>query len=106
MYRDLVFWERFGEDVRHHILSGAVLDVNVSIGNGLMNKVKVYVDMFGTSVIVVVCSEMKGGLVVTIKGGRSGRWSEQWLNESLKPNALLGGMHGCHVFGLGCGQSD
>ena len=57
MYRDLVLWERLSEDVHSHILSGAVLDIDVPSGDGLLNEMKMYVNMFGASMIVVVCGE-------------------------------------------------
>ena len=72
MYRDLVSQECLSEDVCHHILSWAICDLCVPIGYGLTNKMKAYVDMFSTSVVVVVCSEADSGLVVTKEDGRRG----------------------------------
>ena len=72
MYCNLVSWECLSEDVRHHILSWAIHDLHVPIGYGLTNKMKVYVDMFSMSMVVVVCSEVDSGLVVTIEDGRCG----------------------------------
>ena len=72
MYRDLVSRERFSEDVRCHVLSWAIRDLCVPIGYGLTNKMKVYVDMFSMSMVVVVCSEVDSGLVVMIEDGRCG----------------------------------
>ena len=69
MYCDLVSRERLSEDVRRHILSWAILDLRVPIGYGLMNKMKVYVDMFSTSMVVVIRSKVDGGLVVTKEDG-------------------------------------
>ena len=57
MYRDLVLRERLSEDVRSHILSGAVLDVDVPSGDGLTNKMKAYIDMFSTGMVIVVCGK-------------------------------------------------
>ena len=72
MYCDLVSQECLSEDVCHHILSWAIHDLHVSIGYGLTNKMKVYVDMFSLSMVVVVHSEVDSGLVVTIEDGRCG----------------------------------
>ena len=57
MYHDLVLRERLSEDVCSHILSGAVFDIDVPSGDGLSNEMKTYVNMFGASMIVVVCGE-------------------------------------------------
>ena len=38
--RDLVLRERLREDVRGHVFSGAILHVDVPVGNGLTNKVR------------------------------------------------------------------
>ena len=81
MYRDLVSRERFSEDVRRHVLSWAIRDLCVPIGYGLTNKMKTYVDMFSTSVVVVVCSEVDGSLVVTIEGSRCGQGTKERLHK-------------------------
>ena len=70
MQRNLVPRECLSEDVRGHVLSWAILDVDVPIQYGLMNKMKPNINVFGSSVIVVVCGESECGLIITIK--RSG----------------------------------
>ena len=57
MYRSLVLWERFSEDVHSHILSGAVLDVDVPSVYGLTNKMKADVNMLSASMVVIISSE-------------------------------------------------
>ena len=69
MNRDLVFGERFREDVCGHILRGAIQDVDHPVHDGLSNEVESYVDVLGVSMIVVVCCEMDGGLVVAVECG-------------------------------------
>lgn len=100
---DLIFQERFGEDVRCHVLSRAELDVDMPIGNGLTYKMKANVDMFGMSMVIVVCSEMNCSLIVTVKNSGHGRGSEERLDKSSEPDTFLGGVHACHVFSLSGG---
>jgi hypothetical protein len=69
MYHDLMFWEHFSEDVCHHILSGAKLDIDVPIRDCLMNEMEANVNMFGMSMIVVVCGKMDGSFVVAMESG-------------------------------------
>ena len=76
MQRDFKFRERLREDVRGHSLCGAVFDVDLPVRYGLANEVETYVNMFCASVIVVVCCEVKRGLIVTVEGGWSGVGSE------------------------------
>ena len=63
---DLVFGERFHEDVCGHILHGAIDDVDCPVHDGLLNEVKSYVDVLGASMIVVIRCEMYSGLIVTV----------------------------------------
>ena len=58
VYRSLVLWECFSEDVRSHILSGAVLDVDVPSVYGLTNKMKADVNMLSASMVVIISSEV------------------------------------------------
>ena len=67
--RDLVFGERFREDVRGHILRGAIDDVDCPVHDGLSNEVELYVDVLGASMIVVICCEMDSGLIVAVECG-------------------------------------
>ena len=66
---DLVFGERFREDVRGHILRGAIDDVDCPVHDGLSNEVESYVDVLGVSMIVVIHCEMDSGLIVAVECG-------------------------------------
>ena len=94
--RDLVFGERFREDVRGHIFRGAIFDVNNPVRDGLANEVEADVDVLGTSVVVIICGEVERGLVVAVEGDRCSDVAEEWGDESSKPNAFLG----CVRYGL------
>ena len=103
---DLMSWEHFSEDVCHHVLSWAICDLHVPIGYGLTNKVEMNINMFGVCVVVVIGSEVNGGLVVAIEGSGCGWWSKEWLDKSSKPDTFFCGVGGCHIFSLSGGQSD
>src|ERR1700677_2839541 len=62
--RDFKFRERLREDVRGHFFSRAVLDLEVRVGDGLVNKVETDVDVFRARVVVVFGCEVYCGLVV------------------------------------------
>ena len=87
--RNLVLGERFREDVRGHILSGAVFDVNSPIRDGLLNEVELYVNMLGAGVVVVVRSEVDGGLIVAVQCGGCGDVAEELGGEPAKPEAFF-----------------
>ena len=67
MNRDLVLQERLREDVRGHVFSGAILHVDVPVGNGLTNKMESYVDMLHACVVIVIGGEAECGLIVAIE---------------------------------------
>ena len=71
MYHYFELQECLCEDVRGHFFCGAVFHFDVPILDCLVDKVKVYVDVFRVSVVIVVCGKLKCGLVVTIEGGRN-----------------------------------
>jgi hypothetical protein len=52
--RDLELRERLREDIRGHIFSGTVLDVDSLVVDGLADEMKSYVDVLRASVVVVV----------------------------------------------------
>ena len=68
--RDLVLRERLHEDVRGHVFSGAILHVNVPVGNGLTNKVESDVDVFRACVVIVIGGKAECSLVVAIENDR------------------------------------
>jgi hypothetical protein len=61
---NLVFQEHFHEDVCSHLVGQAALDVNVAICYGLMDKVELNVDVFGTSMIIIIHGKVKGCLII------------------------------------------
>jgi hypothetical protein len=100
---DLVFQECFCEDVCSHLVGQAVLDVNVAICYGLMDKVELNVDVFGTSIIIIICGKVKGCLIITEECGGTGNGAKEWEYKPAKPNAFLCCMGCGDIFGLGSG---
>lgn len=103
MQRNLVLRKRLGEDVRGHIFSGAVLDVNVPVGSRLSNKMVADIDVFGASVIIVLGGQMECGLIIAVEGGGGPSDAEEGFGQPPEPDTLLGRMGGGDVFGLGGG---
>jgi len=60
--------ERLGENVGDHIFGRTVFDYDVTLGDGLMNEVKVNIDVFHSSMELGVLGELDGTLVVAVKG--------------------------------------
>ena len=87
--RDLVLGERFREDVRGHILRGAVFDMNSPVCDGLSYEVESYVDMLSAGVVVVVRGEVDGGLIVAVQCGGCGDMAEELGGEPAKPEAFF-----------------
>ena len=50
--------QHFGKDVSCHVLEGAVHDVDGTAGNNLSNEMVSNINVFGSSVIVVVCCQL------------------------------------------------
>jgi len=62
-------WKGFGKCVGDHVISRAVNKSNRTVFDDVSNKMKSDVDVFGTSVVLVVFGECNGGLVVRKEGG-------------------------------------
>ena len=56
--------KRLGENVSDHIFGQTVFDRDVTLGDGLTNKVKVNVNVFRLSMELGVLGELDGTLVV------------------------------------------
>jgi hypothetical protein len=69
---NLELWECLSEDVCSHIFCGAILDVDVPVGDGLSNKMKLNVDVLCVCMIVVICHKVNCGLVVAVEGSGCG----------------------------------
>jgi hypothetical protein len=80
--RDFELREHFSEDVCSHIVCRAILDFDVLVGNGLLNEMISYVDVFGPRMIVVVGCEVKGGLIVAVESCRRRSWTKYQLGKS------------------------
>ena len=104
--RGFVLGESFCEDVCCHFFGWAVFHSNLFLSNCLSDEMIPYVNVLGTSMVIVVFREVEHGLVVSVQGGGSGRGAEQWFGEPAEPDALLCCVHCGHIFGLGCGKSD
>ena len=57
--------ERLCEGVRYHVIHRAIDQIDVTLSDGLANKVKVDVDVFGAAVECGVLGEADSTLVVT-----------------------------------------
>jgi len=64
---DLSGWKGFGECVGDHVICRAVDKPNGTVFDDVVNKVKLDVDVFGMSVVLVVFGKCDGGLVVQKK---------------------------------------
>ena len=103
MDRDLMFWERFHEDVCSHFVSWAILDVNTFVCNSLTDVVEAYVDMLRSCMVIIVSCKMKGGLVVTEQSNGSGDGAKERFDELSEPYAFFGCMSRGHVFSFSSG---
>jgi len=66
----------FGKHVSSHVLCWTIFEAERAILDDIMDKVVVDVDMFGTSMELVVLREGDGRLVVTVEGHYTIKGSE------------------------------
>ena len=56
----------FGEYICSHVICGAVVDVYSPASHNLVDEVEVNVNVLGPRMIVIVCGQLQGGLVVAV----------------------------------------
>ena len=66
MAQHLPVQQHFGEYVSSHVVCGAVADVHGPTSHDLANEVEVDVNVFGLCMVVVICGQLQGSLVVTV----------------------------------------
>ena len=76
------------------------------IVNNKTDEMITNVNVFHTCVITSVLSQRDRRLTVRIERHWMSQRVENFFNESAKPNALLGGVHGSDIFGLHRRESD
>ena len=58
--------QHVGEYISSHVVHGAVADVHGPAGHDLVDEMKVDVNVLGSHVIVIICGQLQGSLVVTV----------------------------------------
>ena len=76
------------------------------IVNNKTDEMITNVNVFHMCMITSVLSQRDRRLTVRIERRWVSEWTENFFNESAKPNALLGGVHGSDVFSLCRRESD
>jgi len=66
--------QRFGEDVHHHDLCGAIDNVDNAVSDSLVDEVKTKVNVLHLSMKLSIFGQGDGQLVITIEHGRC-RWT-------------------------------
>ena len=56
----------FGEYICSHVIHGAVADVYGSASHDLVDEVEADVNVLGPHMLVIVCGQLQGGLVVAV----------------------------------------
>ena len=58
--------QRFGEYICSHVICGAVADVYGPTSHDLVDEVEANVNVLGPHMIVIICGQLQGGLVVAV----------------------------------------
>ena len=66
MAQHLLVQQCFGEYVGGHVVHGAVADVHSPTSHYLANEMEMDVNVLGPHVIVIICGQLQGGLVVAV----------------------------------------
>ena len=66
MAQHLPVWQHFGEYICSHVICGAVVDVYSPASHDLADEVEVDVNVLGPHMIVIICGQLQGSLVVTV----------------------------------------
>ena len=66
MAQHLPAWQCFGEYIGSHVVCGAVADVHGPAGHNLVDEMKADVNVLGSRMIVIICGQLQGSLVVAV----------------------------------------
>ena len=58
--------QRFGEYICSHVICGAVADVYSPTSHDLADEVEANVNVLGPCMIVIICGQLQGSLVVAV----------------------------------------
>ena len=58
--------QHFGEYICSHVICGAVADVYGPTSHDLVDEVEADVDVLGPCMIVIICGQLQGSLVVAV----------------------------------------
>ena len=103
---DLSRWEGFHECVSNHVIGRAVNKLNRAIFDDVFNEVKVDVNVFGASMVLVIFGEGHGRLIVRKKGGRVEFAREDLCEEGTKPKCFRCCMSNSNILALSGREGD
>ena len=66
MAQHLPAWQCFGEYICSHVICGAVVDAYGPTTHDLADEVEADVNVLGPHMIVIVCGQLQGSLVVAV----------------------------------------
>ena len=66
MAQHLPAQQHFGEYICSHVIRGAVVDVYSPTSHDLADEVEADVNVLGPCMIVIICGQLQGGLVVAV----------------------------------------
>ena len=95
-----------GEDIGHHVVSGAVNELDRTLLNNPVDPMVVHINMLGLWMVLVVICKCNGSLVITKECGRGSKVTEDLGDKAAKPEGFLAAMCCCNILTLCGGQRN
>jgi hypothetical protein len=95
-----------GENIGHHVISGAIDESNGTLLDDPVDLVIMHIDVLGPQMVLVIVCECDGGLVIRKESGGGSDVAKDLRDEAAKPKGFLAAVHRCDILALSGGQGD
>jgi hypothetical protein len=92
-----------GEDIGHHVISGAIDESNGTLLDDPVDPVIMHINMLGLRIILVVVHKCDSSLVIGKESGGGSDVAKDLRDEAAKPKGFLAAMRHCDILALGGG---
>jgi len=95
-----------GEDISHHVIGGAVNELDRTLLNDPADPMVAHINVLGPWMVLVVMRECDGSLVIAKECGGGSEVAKDLGDKAAKPEGFLAAMRCCNVLALGGGQRN
>jgi len=95
-----------GEDIGHHVISGAVNELDGTLLDDPVDPMVAHINVLGLRMVLIVMCECDGSLVIAEECGGGSEVTKDFGDKAAKPEGFLATMRCCDVLALSGGQRN